>query len=346
MGDAVEDQFADDRVAFPERDTFGNQVISSVCGIGEAFRGSHGGDFRFYGHGIEHIRENADAGGERVVRVEYRRFVFLHIFVVCQRQAFHDGEQRHHVAVNPAGFSTDELCHIRVLFLWHDAGTGTVGVINLNETELRAAPEDQFFTEAGEVHGADRRVAEEFQRVVTVADSVHGIGAGTVKSEGFRKEGAVGMVSGSGHGTGTQWIFIHTDQAVAETAVIPFEHFKVRHHMEGERNRLCPLEMGVTWHDRVLMGFRDGVDGMKQPLQVFHGVLYGLPGPHAEIDGNLIVTASGSMKAFARCADPFSQDAFDIHMDVFVIDREFDFSVFDILQDAGQSCVNCVSVFL
>ena len=79
-------------------------------------------------------------------------FVFLHIFVVSQRNAFHGGQHGHQCAVDTAGLSSDQLCDIRIFLLRHDAAAGAVGVIDLHKAVFIGIPDDDLLAETAQMH--------------------------------------------------------------------------------------------------------------------------------------------------------------------------------------------------
>ena len=95
---------------------------------------------------------NAGSSDSKVsTRVEDRLLVFLQVAVVGERQALERGEQPGEVADQPAGLAARELGDVGVLLLRHDRRPGRVGVVELDEAELRGGPEDDLLAEAGEV---------------------------------------------------------------------------------------------------------------------------------------------------------------------------------------------------
>lgn len=55
--------------------------------------------------------------------------------------------------------------------------------------------------------------------------------------------------------------------------------------------------------------------------------------PKADVGGDLVVAAAAGVQAFARVADFVGQAAFDVHVDIFQIERPFDFAAADFFED-------------
>ena len=72
----------------------------------------------------------------RIHAVEDGFLVLLHVLVIGKRQALHDGEKRHQVAVAAARFAAHKLRNVRVLLLRHDARAGGICIVQLNEVEF------------------------------------------------------------------------------------------------------------------------------------------------------------------------------------------------------------------
>ena len=81
-------------------------------------------------------------------------------------------------AVHPPRLAPDQLGHVGVLLLGHDGGAGGIGVIQLDELKLPAAPEDDLLGEPGQVHHEDRAGGEELNGKVPVGHPVRELSMG------------------------------------------------------------------------------------------------------------------------------------------------------------------------
>ena len=86
---------------------------------------------------------------EGIHGVKQRLLIFLVVFVVRQRLAFHQREQRDEVSVDPSGFAANQFRHIGVLLLRHDARAGTKAVRQGNKVKLLGGPKHHLFAPAG-----------------------------------------------------------------------------------------------------------------------------------------------------------------------------------------------------
>ena len=102
-----------------KRHTFAHQVVGEFGRIHVSACGCRAGSLHPYASvtqdGCGHLERSVDAVGS----IEDSFFVFLHIFVVGQRQTFQHSEQRRQMTEDAAGFATHQLHGIRILFLWH-----------------------------------------------------------------------------------------------------------------------------------------------------------------------------------------------------------------------------------
>ena len=85
-------------------------------------------------------------------RVKGQFLVFLHVFIICQRNSLHGCQNRHQRAINTAGLSSYQLGDIRVFLLWHDTASGTVGIIDLHKLILVGVPDDDFLGKTAQMH--------------------------------------------------------------------------------------------------------------------------------------------------------------------------------------------------
>ena len=143
----------------------------------------------------------------------------------------------------------------------------------------------------------------------------------------------VRIIGGARQGAAAKGQAVGALVAVLKALDIPAEHLVIGHQIKGQGDRLGPLQMGITGHDGLGVGLgqrnqrffqlveqvRDGVDLL---LQI-----------QPDIHRHLVVSASGGVQALARFSDPLCQEAFDIHMDIFVFDAELDVAIIDILSD-------------
>ena len=98
---------------------------------------------------------DSEAELHRVDGVEDAFLVLLEILVVGERQALDRREHRHEMADDASCLAAYELRDIWVLLLRHHRGTCAVRVVELDEVELAAAPENGLLGEPGEMHHED-----------------------------------------------------------------------------------------------------------------------------------------------------------------------------------------------
>ncbi|MNI64066.1 hypothetical protein D3C73_1194820 [compost metagenome] len=112
-------RFTDDMVRLTERHAFGDQIVRQFGRVGVTLLRRFFTARTFHLDAIQHQRSHLQAIHPGIKRVEQPFLVFLHVFVICQRQAF----QRHHhtgqCTLHAATFATDQLQCIRVFLLRH-----------------------------------------------------------------------------------------------------------------------------------------------------------------------------------------------------------------------------------
>ena len=69
------------------------------------------------------------------------------------------GKKLHQIAVYTAYLATDQLGHIRILLLGHNAASGAETVVDGDIRELRRIPPCELLRPAGQMHHGDGRVA-------------------------------------------------------------------------------------------------------------------------------------------------------------------------------------------
>ncbi len=87
-------RFTNNMVRLAERYAFRHQIIRQFGGVGVTLLSRFLATWTFHLNAVQHQRRHMQAVQPGIERVEQTFFVFLHIFVVSQRQTF----QRHHHA--------------------------------------------------------------------------------------------------------------------------------------------------------------------------------------------------------------------------------------------------------
>ena len=332
------DQLAHHHVGLPEGQALLHQVVGAVGGVDEAaVQGGPAHVFGLDGHGLDHGGEDGQAHLHGVDGVEDGFLVLLHVLVVGQGDALHDGEQGDEGAIDPAGLTTDQLGHVGVLLLGHHGGAGGVGVVQLHILELPGAPQDDFLGEAAQVHHEDGAGGQELNGEVTIGDGVQGVVSGLGEAQQLCGAVPVDGIGGGGQSTGTQGGLVHALQAVLQTGHVTLEHVGVGHQVVGQSGGLGTLQVGVAGQQGVdvLLGLVHQ-DGLKVQNDL-DDVLDLLPDIHPEVHGHLVVPATGGVEALGGLADAAGEQSLDVHVDVFHVHGELHVACFDVSQDGLQA---------
>ncbi|MDT4854518.1 hypothetical protein FQZ97_888240 [compost metagenome] len=115
--------------------------------------------------------------------------------------------------------------------------------------------------------------------------------------------------------------------------------------MVAEGDRLGGLKMREARHDGCSMFFCTFKEGFNQAFQRYSSLLHFLLDPEAEINRHLIIARAGRVQAPGRGTNKIGKARFDIHMNVFELAREGEFSVLNFLEDGFQAFFNLFMVF-
>ena len=113
-----------------------------------------------------------------------------------------------------------------------------------------------------------------------------------------------------------------------------------------EEYRLRLLQMGVAGKYGFLMLFRQREQGARKRGKLFIELGDHLFLIHAEVQRHLVVAASCRMQLLAGFADALGQQAFNIHMDVFIFRFGKILAVRQIFQDARKTVKDLLTVCL
>ncbi len=162
-----------------ERHAFAHQVVGGVGGFQEAFFAGRQHALRVGRQVGRQDRHHAHALVDQVKGLEEELFVLLLVAVVAERLALLQGQQVGQQAVSAARPAPQQLGHVRVALLRHQAAARGDGVAQLEKAELLAAVEHDLFAEAGEVLHDHGQGVGEVDDVVAVADAIDGILGGS-----------------------------------------------------------------------------------------------------------------------------------------------------------------------
>ena len=106
--------------------------------------------------------------------------------------------------------------------------------------------------------------------------------------------------------------------------------------MVAEADGLGPLQMGVAGHDAGFMGRRlivQGGDQLSQQRLQLHGLVSQVK---SQVQGHLVVAASGGVQLLARVADALCQLLLHEHVDILAARIDGQRAALQILQDGQQ----------
>ena len=130
--------------------------------------------------------------------------ILLKVAVIREGQAFHDGEQAHEGAVDPASLAAHELGHVRIFLLGHDGRARGVAVRKGDKAEIGIGPVNGLLAVAGEVLHDEGGVEEGLEYKVAVRYGVQGIVVDAVEAHVLCHALRIEGVGGAGQGGGPE----------------------------------------------------------------------------------------------------------------------------------------------
>ena len=268
--------------------------------------------------------------------VEEALLVLLHVAVVGQRQALHDGQQTDQVAVYPARLPPRELGDVGVSLLGHHAAASRVLVSKPYEGELVGRPEDELLGQPGEVHHGDGGGGVKIDHEVPVGDRVHAVCGDGGEAELFGDAFAVYGIGNAGEGAAAEGHHVRHLVDLPKPLAVASQHLEVGEHVVGKQDGLGPLHVGVAGHDRagVLIGLvhEHGPEAMERRERPVHGVL----GVHSHVEGDLVVAGAGGVQAPGGLTDLLEETALDVHVDVVEVLAPREGSPLDLAADLDE----------
>ena len=227
-----------------ERQTFFDQIVSQIGCRGVALECCGAHCIRLHADTGSQIGKNTQRVDQCVHRVEQRFFVFLIVFVVRQRLAFHQGQQGDQMTIHATGFATRQLRYVRIFLLRHDRRAGTETVCHIDEANARTHPDNQLFRHTRNMRHDQRSCSTEFNREIAVRHRIQRVVAHRIKAQCGSNTFTVNRKGRASQRRCTQRQAVHAFAAIEQTFSIAAEHFHIRQHMMTESNRLRHLHMG------------------------------------------------------------------------------------------------------
>ena len=188
--------------------------------------------------------------------------------------------------------------------------------------------------------GANDRSRQIFENEVPVGDGIERIGRRPVETERGRRRVPVDRKGRSGQRTGPEGAFVQPCPRIPEASPVPAEHLDIGQQVMAGGHRLRRLEMRKTRHDPICMGVRLVDQSLLQAGKGGVGGIDRIAHPEAEISRHLIVARPCGMQPPRRIADPVGQPRFDIHVNVFELRPEIEFTRLDFRTDRLQSAAD------
>ena len=128
-----------------------DEPFGNIGGQREALGCQLGESIEVNGHRLDHAGDGGAQDVQGVYLVEDGLLVFLEIPVVGQGNSLENREQTGEISDEAPRLSTRELGDVGVLLLWHDRGSGRVGVIERHVAELLGVPDDDLLRQPRDV---------------------------------------------------------------------------------------------------------------------------------------------------------------------------------------------------
>ena len=196
------------------------------------------------------------------------------------------------------------------------------------------------------MHHQDGSEFQEGNDVVPVADGIEAVVVKLAEMQGLCHERLVKGIRRASQGASAEGHDIGHVPGIFQVDEVTGQHGKVGHKVVAEENRLSPLEMGIARHDDVAVLFRSLDQRFLELDQELGDGSDFTADIHVRIQSNLVVPTASSMQAFASFADGIGQSFFDVHVDVFQLNGEIEFSLFNLLENRLQALDDGVFIFL
>ncbi len=125
----VQHGLAGDLVGLAKGDPLGDEVIGKFGGVDIVLGGGLLHFLFVYFYLCKEDSHDPQRGRHRVDGIKRRLLVLLQIPVVCQGEGLEYGEDADQVTIDPSGLGPDQLQHVGVRLLGHDAAAGAKALV-------------------------------------------------------------------------------------------------------------------------------------------------------------------------------------------------------------------------
>ena len=231
---------------------------------------------------VDEHRERAQGAADVAPRREDGQLVLLEVAVVRERKALDDREEPGEPPERRPGLAADELRHVGIELLGHHRRACRRGLRERHEAELRGAPDDDLLADPREVPEQDRARIEVVEGEVPVGDRVERVcrlRSGRCRERQCR----------AGERSRAQRARSRLFRGVGEADQVALEHRCPREEVVPERDRLCPLQMGVAGEERLGLALRKPQDHVREAGDPGARLGAGVRDVEAESSSNLVV---------------------------------------------------------
>ena len=342
---------------------FLDQVVGQVGGGGIAAQGGllHGGCIDLQGTVVaavavgltaDHFGKDAQGVAQRVHGVEQGLLVFLVVLVVGQGLTLHEGDQAHQVAHHPTGLAAREFRHVRVFLLRHDRTAGGETIGDAHETEVLAAPENQFLGEPADVHHDQAGSGGEFDREIPIRNGIQAVlaqtGLATLvdHAQAARHMGPVQRIAGAGQGRCAQGKAVDAAAHILKSLGVAGKHLDIGQQVVPHTHRLGHLQVREARQDGVGVLGRHPQQGPLQLGKQRDQVVELVAQPQAHVGGHLVVAAAPRVQALASIAHELCQARLDVEVDVLEVELPVEGVAFDFRANLGHATLDCGQIVI
>ena len=186
----------------------------------------------------------------------------------------------------------------------------------------------------------------ELDQEITITGNVQAVAGRRVESQFCRGLLPVDRQARTGKCRAPQGRDVEPVAAVGQSAAIPVELLAVGQPVLGGLDRLRSLQVGVGRQDHSGVGLAAGDERPLQLQQQAVDRVDAVSDVELEVGGNLVVAAAGGVQLAAHVTQSFDQRRLDVHVHIFQLGAEREFSACDLLEDPvefGDDRVSLVS---
>src|SRR6185369_15829262 len=298
-------------VRFTERHSLSHEIVCELRRIHVTTRRCRSRSLFINSDIPQHRSRYTQTRRGRIERIKHRLLVFLHVFVVCERQSLQRCERRHQIAKHTPSLAAHELHRVRILLLRHQARTRRDRITELEKPELARRVKNDVFSKSRQVDHDQRTRAQKLHREIPIAHGVETVARNSFEAKRRCQCFAINWKRCARQRRRAERHHVYTSTHLREALSIAFKHLDVGEAPVSQQDRLRTLQVRVSGNDDLAIRFGKVEQSGLGVANGFIELVNRSAQPESKVSSDLIVAATSGVQLATDVAGKRNQSGFD-----------------------------------